>query len=47
MEVGCGTGSTVIPIMKRYPSFKFIAFDMSEVAVGIMKNNDDFDDSRY
>jgi methyltransferase-like protein 6 len=46
MEVGCGTGSTLIPIMKRYPHYRFIAFDFSAVAVEVMQQNPDFDQTR-
>jgi SAM-dependent methyltransferase len=46
MEVGCGTGSTVIPILKRYPTFRFIAFDFSEVAVSLLQSNPDYAPSR-
>lgn len=37
MECGCGTGSTVFPLMAMHPKASFIAFDISPHAVSLVK----------
>ncbi|KAM0792893.1 hypothetical protein ACM66B_002655 [Microbotryomycetes sp. NB124-2] len=39
MEVGCGTGAFVYPLLERYPSTQFYAFDFSRRAVDLVKSH--------
>ncbi|KAK4056340.1 hypothetical protein OIO90_002784 [Microbotryomycetes sp. JL221] len=46
MEVGCGTGAFVYPLLERYPSSKFYAFDFSTRAVDLVKSHPSYSTSR-
>ncbi|KAJ4456351.1 putative RNA-binding protein 39 [Paratrimastix pyriformis] len=46
MEVGCGTGATIYPLLKVNPLLRCHAFDLSRQAVGYLKCHDDYDPVR-
>ena len=46
LEVGCGTGSTVYPIMQRLPRALVYCCDFSPQAVDLVKENPAFDPER-
>ncbi|GAA5971354.1 hypothetical protein JCM11641_008320 [Rhodosporidiobolus odoratus] len=39
LEVGCGTGAFVYPLLERYPAAKFVAFDFAKKAVELTKKH--------
>ncbi|KAK4049381.1 hypothetical protein OIV83_004113 [Microbotryomycetes sp. JL201] len=46
MEVGCGTGAFVYPLLERYPNTQFYAFDFSPRAVDLVKSHSLYDPAR-
>eukprot|EP01102_Stenamoeba_stenopodia_P005868 TRINITY_DN16581_c0_g1_i1.p1 TRINITY_DN16581_c0_g1~~TRINITY_DN16581_c0_g1_i1.p1 ORF type:complete len:475 (-),score=159.17 TRINITY_DN16581_c0_g1_i1:879-2273(-) len=46
LEVGCGAGNTLFPIMQINPFNQYYAFDFSPSAVELVKSNSEFDSSR-
>ena len=38
MEVGCGTGATILPLLRRYSLLRGIAFDFSHVATSLLRH---------
>ncbi|KAJ3431291.1 methyltransferase-like protein [Anaeramoeba flamelloides] len=44
LEVGCGTGALIYPVLRRSEnSLKFIGFDLSDNAIEILKNDEEYD----
>lgn len=39
LEVGCGYGCTMVPILKSFPGITYIATDFSPEALSILRNN--------
>ncbi|BGP21997.1 methyltransferase [Rhodotorula toruloides] len=39
LEVGCGTGATIYPLLERYPRARFVAFDFAKKAVELTKRH--------
>ncbi|KAL8287596.1 hypothetical protein RQP46_003454 [Phenoliferia psychrophenolica] len=46
LEVGCGTGAFVYPLLDEYPGSRFHAFDFSKRAVDLVKQHEHFTSSR-
>jgi len=46
MEVGCGVGNTLFPLLTANPDKFFYAFDCSPTAVELLKKNEDYDPKR-
>lgn len=46
LEIGCGVGNTIFPLMEKYPNFKFYGFDISPRAVQMIKESPKYDPSR-
>ncbi|BGP13104.1 hypothetical protein JCM10213_000893 [Rhodosporidiobolus nylandii] len=45
LEVGCGTGAFVYPLLERYPAARFVAFDFAKKAVELTKEHPLYDPS--
>ncbi|GAA6041671.1 hypothetical protein JCM8097_003075 [Rhodosporidiobolus ruineniae] len=45
LEVGCGTGAFVYPLLERYPGARFVAFDFARKAVELTKAHPRYDPS--
>ncbi|KAL7344429.1 S-adenosyl-L-methionine-dependent methyltransferase [Rhodotorula toruloides] len=43
LEVGCGTGATIYPLLERYPRARFVAFDFAKKAVELTKSHASYD----
>ncbi|GAA5860221.1 hypothetical protein JCM3774_000348 [Rhodotorula dairenensis] len=39
LEVGCGTGAFIYPLLERYPHARYVAFDFAKKAVELTKNH--------
>ncbi|KWU42269.1 S-adenosyl-L-methionine-dependent methyltransferase, partial [Rhodotorula sp. JG-1b] len=39
LEVGCGTGAFIYPLLERYPQARYVAFDFAKKAVELTKNH--------
>ncbi|KAL2612164.1 hypothetical protein R1flu_023856 [Riccia fluitans] len=46
LEVGCGTGNTVFPLIAQYPDLFVYACDFSPRAVDLVKAHEDYNESR-
>ncbi len=46
LDVGCGVGNTMFPLMQVNAGLHFRAFDVSATAVQLVRDNADFDPSR-
>ncbi|GJN87686.1 hypothetical protein Rhopal_000641-T1 [Rhodotorula paludigena] len=45
LEVGCGTGAFIYPLLERYPSARFVAFDFAKKAVELTQSHVSHDPS--
>ncbi|GAA5937959.1 hypothetical protein JCM3775_002407 [Rhodotorula graminis] len=43
LEVGCGTGAFIYPLLEQYPSARFVAFDFAKKAVELTLSNANHD----
>ncbi|BGP37022.1 hypothetical protein JCM10449v2_000926 [Rhodotorula kratochvilovae] len=43
LEVGCGTGAFIYPLLEQYPSARFVAFDFAKKAVELTISNARYD----
>lgn len=39
IEIGCGVGNSVIPLLEQYENLRIFGWDFSSVAIDILKNN--------
>ena len=39
MECGCGSGSTILPLMRLFPRDRFVCYDVSKTAVQMLQNH--------
>ncbi len=39
MECGCGSGSTILPLMRLFPRDRFVCFDVSQTAVDMLQGH--------
>ncbi|KAH0573696.1 Methyltransferase-like protein [Spironucleus salmonicida] len=46
LDVGCGTGSTSIPLLEKNGAVKVTAFDFSETAINWLKKREFYDEER-
>jgi len=46
VEIGSGVGNNILPLLEEYPHWKFWGYDLSPVAIDIMKQDTRFDTSR-
>lgn len=46
LEVGCGCGASILPLLSSYPQIKFIGTDFSEIALEVFKQRENFDPKR-
>jgi len=46
MEVGCGVGNTVFPLLEENPDLFIYAFDFSPKAIELVKENENFNEKR-
>ena len=46
MECGCGVGNAMYPLLEEFSQLKFIACDLSDVAVRLLKNKEAYDKDR-
>jgi SAM-dependent methyltransferase len=46
LEVGCGVGNTLFPLVKNSPEKYFYAFDLSPKAIEVLKTHKRYDESR-
>jgi len=46
LEVGCGTGSTALPLLNGNPDLFFHCCDLSETAIHLLKENKYYDPQR-
>lgn len=37
MEIGCGVGNTIVPLVRAFPDRKFVASDFAPNAVALLK----------
>ena len=37
VELGCGVGNTIFPLLREYPCFKYFGFDISAKAITLIR----------